>query len=58
MAETVRHFTTEDILAALRASTDHAFIEEQEAGQFIIDGKFNLPSAARKLSEKLQRAQS
>ena len=40
-----------DILRALRAATDHAFIEEQEVGQFIIDGKFDLRVVADRLSE-------
>lgn len=51
MAETGRRFTIEDILGALRASTEHAYIEEQERSCYVIDGHFNLEVVAEMLSQ-------
>lgn len=47
-----RQLTADELLAALRASEDYAFVAEHESGWFVIDGRFNLAAAAAKLSER------
>jgi hypothetical protein len=47
-----------DIVEALRAAGPDAYIAEQEAGCFVIDGHFDLVTATRMLCEKLDKHRS
>jgi hypothetical protein len=52
---TGRRLTSEDVVSALRASGPDAYISEQEAGCYIIDGHFDLQVAIQMLSRMLER---